>query len=99
MGKKLLKLCLIKDEKIVASLDAVLEYDESNELDEGEIKFIHPLTGELQETPKQCLQGWSEQLEKENEYRCTLVEMIQEEQDLLQRAWDVDKCYPITYYL
>lgn len=85
-----------KDNRLKYSLGAILEYNEYNEHDDGELYFLHPFTGEQYTNPKDCFVGWSYQNEEHNEARQLLAEMICEDTDLMQKAWDLDT---INYYL
>ena len=97
---KNLKLRLVgENEEILFSFEAQLEYDEENEYDEGELRFMHPLTGEMYENPEACLAGWSEMNKDDETNRNNLVDMISEDEELLQKAWDSDEDDNIDYYL
>lgn len=93
---KRVRFNLMKDDKLMYRINGVLEYDEANQYDDGELKFIHPMTGELYNNPKRCLEGWSSQNEETEQSRWTLADMICEDTDLMQKAWDLDT---INYYL
>lgn len=48
MKKELeLRLRLVEGLEVIASISTVLEYDETNEYDEGQVFFQHPVTGEM----------------------------------------------------
>ena len=97
---KNLKLRLVgENEEILFSFEAQLEYDEENEYDEGELRFMHPFTGEMYTDIYQCLVGWSEMDEKDENSRHELANLISEDEDLLQKAWDSDEDDNIDYYL
>lgn len=89
---KIKNLCLnlIEKDKIIYRMYAYLEYDENNNNDEGEITFRHPMTGERCANIKDCLVGWSEMTDEDNHIRNALVDMVSEDEDLLQKAWDTD---------
>ena len=89
---KIKNLCLnlIKEDKIIYRIYAYLEYDENNDNDEGEITFRHPMTGEKCTNVSDCLVGWSEMTDEDNNIRNILVDMVSEDTDLMQKAWDVD---------
>lgn len=89
--KKELELRLVEGLETLASISTVLEYDETNEYDEGVLYFQHPITGEMFENVRDILVGWSEMDEREEKNIEELVELVIEDQDLLQKAWDMEE--------
>ena len=85
---------LDKDENILCSLEVVYSYNDNDE-DEGEVLFVHPMTGSYVEFARMCLQGWSEQDEADNINWWKLIECI-ENDDLLNRFYDLDE---VDYFL
>lgn len=88
--KKNLELKLVEGLETLVTVSAALEYDETNEYDEGVLYFQHPVTGEMFENVRDILVGWSEMDEREEKNIEELVELTIEDQDLLQKAWDLE---------
>ena len=93
------KVVLLENDEAVFDFYAQLEYDENNEYDEGEVTFMHPNSGDMYGNIYQCLVGWEEQNEKDNIARETLADMVYSDDDLLQKAWDIEEFEEIKYYL
>ena len=64
--------------------------------EEIQVYYVHPLTGLISETPKSCLQGWSEQNEIENNNWNILIENIINDIDLCQKLYDLEE---IEYFI
>ena len=100
LTRKQLTFSLISEEqKVLYSLDGILEYDSTNEYDEGEILFQHPFSGSFCESARQALSNWNEMDETEEEYRWKLVDLIEQDELLLTRAWDTEEGESINYYI
>ena len=96
---KNLKFRLVDDKnQVLFELAGQLEFDETNEFDEGELVFQHPFTGEMYTDVKQCMVGWSEQTEADEEARWELAEAIADDKELLELAWCEDEGDVIDYY-
>ena len=54
------------------------------------------MTGSCVEFARMCLQGWSEQNEKDNANWWKLVECIENDDNLLSRCYDLDE---VDYFL
>lgn len=89
--KKELELRLVEGLETLATVSVSLEYDETNEYDEGVLYFQHPMTGEMCESVKDILVGWSEMDEREESNIEKLAQLIAEDNDLLQKAWDLEE--------
>lgn len=85
---------LDNEENILCQLDTIINYEENDE--EIQVYYIHPLTGLRSETPKSCLQGWSEQNENENNNWNILIENIINDIDLCQKLYDLEE---IEYFI
>lgn len=82
--EKELELRLVEGLEVVASISATLET--VSEYDEGQVFFQNPVTGEMHERVRDILVGWTEEgIEGIEE----LVELVAEDEDLLQKAWDM----------
>ena len=86
-------------EEVLYSLYGILQYNESNEFDEGELYFQNPTNGSLCESIKQAMSNWSEMDTDEEEYRWKLVDLIEQDELLLTRAWDTEEGESINYYI
>ena len=96
---KELRFVLVENNEILFDLIGELEYDEQNEFDEGELVFQHPFTGDMYTDVKQCLMGWSEQNEADENTRWELAECILNDEDLMQKVWDIEEGENIEYTL
>ena len=96
MATKNCELRLLNDKEVVlCSINTVTYYDDTNEFDEGETFYIHPLTGSECQTVGQILQGWSEQNEEDNNNWNKLIEEIRSDEELIQKIFNVDT---VDYY-
>ncbi|WP_300857228.1 hypothetical protein [uncultured Clostridium sp.] len=97
MDSKKSELRLLNDDdEVLCSIDVVMYYDEENEYDEGEIFFLHVLTGSQCETIEQVFQGWSEQNKEAQEQWEKLENFIEDDRDLAQKICDLDE---VDYYI
>lgn len=88
---------LNEEDKVLCSIGAEVHYDENNEFDEGDIYFIHPMTGNKCELLEQCFSGWAEQEEEKNIQWILLKRRIKNDKELMQKIWhDLEK---IDYYI
>lgn len=88
--KKNLELKLVEGLETLVTVSAILEYDETNEYDEGVLYFQHPTNGEMCESVKDILVGWSEMDETEEKNIEELVRLTAKDEDLLQKSWDLE---------
>ena len=96
---KNLKFRLVDDKnQVLFELAGQLEFDETNEFDEGELSFQNPCSGDMYTDVKQCLMGWSEQNEADENARWELAEAIAGDEELLELAWCKEECDVINYY-
>lgn len=97
MRNKSCELVLVdENEKVLCSLLSVIVYDKYNDLDEGKMFYIHPLTNSKCENLSQVFSGWSEQDMGFNINWSTLIDNINMDKELMQKAWDMDR---ICYYV
>lgn len=85
---------LDEKENILCSLEAICTYEDND--DEVEILFVHPMTSSCVQFARMCLQGWTEQNEKDNANWWKLVECIENDDNLLSRCYDLDE---VDYFL
>lgn len=77
-----------------AEIQANLHLESDN--GEGELQYIHPITGQKCQHPEQALQGWSEQSGAENMEWSKLIECISKDDELIRKIADGIKV--IEYY-
>lgn len=93
--EKMKKIKLLdNEENILCQLDTIINYEENDE--EIQVYYVHPLTGLISETPRSCLQDWSEQNEIENNNWNILIENIINDIDLCQKLYDLEE---IEYFI
>lgn len=60
---------LYKDDiNFLCKINAKVYFDENNELDEGDVYFIHPLTGSEHENINSIFMNWKEAKDEYNDY-------------------------------
>lgn len=83
-------------EKVLCSIAVEIFYNEENEFDEGDVFFIHPMTGSQCDTLDLCFVGWSEFDEESKNQWNNLRKQIENDSDLFQKLdYGMDK---IDYY-